>query len=140
MGFELTLPLMAVVRNRSMVDYTHCMSSRRQTSGVTLARVCLLVALLVLTAGAAWMVVQSGHRRYAVQQVTVLPEVQEYFVLVEEGGRSTPGVRLAAQPTRDEPWYLVQVYEIFADHTATFNWYRVDVATGVVTLVDLLAE
>ncbi len=100
----------------------------------------MLVGLLVLIVGAVWMVTQSGHRRYVVQQVTALPEVQKYFVLVEEGGRSTPSVRVAARPTRDEPGYLVQVYEVFADHTATFNWYRVNIATGAVTLVDLLAE
>lgn len=62
-------------------------------------------------------------------RISNLPEVKEFRQLVGENNKSTFNVRVAAYPTQDLPYYLIQVYEIFSDHQTTFGWYRYNPAT-----------
>ncbi|MBI2617240.1 hypothetical protein HYW55_03850 [Candidatus Gottesmanbacteria bacterium] len=59
-----------------------------------------------------------------IERVSKLPEVVEFQQAVEEGGRSTFHVDIAKDPTADERFYLIQVFELFPDHRTTFGWYR----------------
>lgn len=59
----------------------------------------------------------------AIQTVKNLPEVKTYT-------QNTPNsqVRLDHE---ENPNYIIQVYEVKNGHTATFNWYKVNKATGI---------
>lgn len=67
---------------------------------------------------------KANEGKLAVDLVSELPEVREFKKAVEEGGRSKFYVEMAAKPTKDEPYYLIQVFEVFPDHRATFGWYK----------------
>ena len=60
----------------------------------------------------------------AITTVKSLPEVVDYLSRVPNGLVEVNG--------DDDTQYMVQVYEIKDGHTATFNWYQVDKATGEV--------
>ena len=64
----------------------------------------------------------------AVESIRALPEVVDYEKRLAEAGTTA---HIDAQ-SEDAQW-VVQVYEIKEDHTATFNWYTVDKATGKIT-------
>lgn len=66
----------------------------------------------------------SVTKEVAVDKVKVLPEVMDYFKRVPNG--------LVVVNGEENNSYLVQVYEVTNDHTATFNWYTVDKITGKV--------
>lgn len=70
--------------------------------------------------------VENGiiSKENAVAKVKNLPEVIDYLKRVPNGIISVNG--------EEDNAYLVQVYELKNDHTATFNWYSVDKSTGVV--------
>lgn len=59
----------------------------------------------------------------AAELVKALPEVQAF--LQETGGHVT-----AQTGSPNEAVYLVQVYEVKDNHTATFNWYYVNKKDG----------
>lgn len=61
-------------------------------------------------------------KKDAVAKVKALPEVKDYLKRVSSG--------LVAINGEVDNSYLIQVYEIKNDHTATFNWYKVDKKTG----------
>lgn len=68
---------------------------------------------------------QSGVSEVdAVRMVKEMPEVKDYLKEVPNGLVDVNG--------EEENAYMVQVYEIKDGHTATFNWYTVDKATGEV--------
>ncbi|MCR4264164.1 MAG: hypothetical protein NUV98_05615 [Candidatus Roizmanbacteria bacterium] len=67
-------------------------------------------------------------------------EVQGFKKQVEKSGRSTFGVRVDRTPNEDEPYYVIQVYELFPDHRTTFNWYRVHPTTWVVERQELATD
>ena len=68
---------------------------------------------------------QEISQQAAIDAVRALPEVREYEKTLAEAGTTA---KIDAQ-SEDAEW-LVQGYEIKDDHTATFNWYRVDKTTG----------
>lgn len=68
----------------------------------------------------------TGNAR-ATDAVLALTEVQEYLA-----GGPARVVQAESPPLESEPW-SVHVFEILNDHTATFNWYKVDQKTGEVT-------
>lgn len=74
--------------------------------------------------------IDEGQR--GVERVSQLHEVKEFKKAVEEGGRSKFNIDVGAEPTKDEPFYLIQVFEVFPDHRATFEWYRYYPDTGKV--------
>ncbi len=59
-----------------------------------------------------------------IAKVRALPEVKEYLTRVPKGLVSING--------EEDATYMVQVYEVKDEHTATFNWYTVNKATGEV--------
>jgi len=67
-----------------------------------------------------WLFIQgvSGRERKAIARVKVLSEVQRFLQDVPTGK-----VDIGSS---DNESYFVHVYEVKEDHTATFNWYRVD--------------
>lgn len=60
----------------------------------------------------------------AILKVKELPEVIDYLKRVPNGLVAVNGEEINV--------YMVQVYEFKDGHTATFNWYKVDKATGSV--------
>ena len=58
----------------------------------------------------------------AVAKVKTLAEVKDYLMRVPNG--------LVAVNGEENGSYLIQVYEVKNDHTATFNWYTVNKITG----------
>ena len=63
----------------------------------------------------------------AIQIVAALPEVAEFMA-----GKTDAKIALGDTQDNSNIW-SVQVYESFPDHNATFNWYKVDKVTGVIT-------
>lgn len=61
-------------------------------------------------------------KEQATAKVKSLPEVVDYLKRVPNGIISVNG--------EEDNAYLVQVYEFKNDHTATFNWYKVNKTTG----------
>lgn len=90
----------------------------------------VLLAVIVIGAVFLWGSKGKDESASATQAISTLPEVQEFRGEVERGGRSTFSVEIGAAPTGDEPYYTVQVFEIFPDHRSTFGWYRYDPKTG----------
>ena len=72
--------------------------------------------------------------------VEKVAEVIAFKKQVDIGDRSVFTVRIDRSPTIEIPYYVVQVYEIFPDHTTTFNWYRVSPKTWVVERQDLATD
>ena len=58
----------------------------------------------------------------AVESVKKLPQVQEYLKEVSKG--------IVDVDNELDGEFNVHVYEIKDGHTATFNWYRVNIKTG----------
>jgi len=68
----------------------------------------------------------------AVNLVMNLPEVKEFFKNARASKRSKPTVEL---DRKEGNAYVVHVFEVVSDgpdeaHTATMNWYNVDIKTG----------
>ncbi len=75
---------------------------------------------------------QKNGEQEGVSLVSQLSEVAEFKKDVEKNGRSKFAVEVASEPKTDTDlgqYYLIQVFEIFPDHTATFGWYRYDPKT-----------
>lgn len=72
-----------------------------------------------------YMLKSLQFNKNAVSKVKSLPEVIEYLKRIPAG--------IIAVNGENDTSYMVQVYEIINDHTATFNWYTVSKATGEVT-------
>lgn len=66
----------------------------------------------------------SLSKEEAIAKVKALSEVTDYLKKVPNG--------LVLISGEENDQYLVQVYEIKNEHTATFNWYNVDKTTGEV--------
>lgn len=95
----------------------------------------IITGFIILIIFCGWLVfykiqpkVNKGQR--GVEFVSKLSEVQEFKKAVEENGRSTFNVVVAAELTKDNPYYLIQVFETLADHRTTFRWYRYYPDTG----------
>ncbi len=60
----------------------------------------------------------------AILKVKELPEVKTFLMSVQNG-------HVEVEQNEEDPNnYLIHVYEIVNDHTATFNWYLVNKSTG----------
>lgn len=68
---------------------------------------------------------QSITPKSAILSVQNILEVKSFLLLVPEAQVVVSGDEVDA--------YLVQVFETRDGHTATFNWYRVNKSSGVVT-------
>jgi hypothetical protein len=69
----------------------------------------------------------------AIELVWRRPEVKEWLKLFPKG-KSKLGGHAAATADHDKgDLYSVHVYEDFPDHTATLNWYSVNLKTGKIT-------
>ena len=64
----------------------------------------------------------SSSEKKALMKIRALPEVVEFLKQVPDAHVEMNG--------EEENAYLIQVYEVKDDHTATFNWYSVDKTTG----------
>ncbi len=88
----------------------------------------LIITLLVIVGGFVYFnntpKTTGMTETQAVDNVKKLPEVQDYLKRVPNA--------LVEVDNESEGQYNVHVYEIKDGHTATFNWYRVDKATGEV--------
>jgi len=63
----------------------------------------------------------------AVDIVNNLPEVKSFIA------QTTNGVVSIDEMESTDKYWVIQVYEKFSDHNATFNWYHVDKITGEAT-------
>lgn len=61
----------------------------------------------------------------AIVKVKTIPEVADYIIRV-------PQAKVEVGGDDDDDFYLIQVFEVVKDHTATFNWYTVNKMTGEV--------
>lgn len=77
--------------------------------------------------------VSNDEAQKAIDAVAKIQEVQDFKKLVEESSRSKFSIEIGALPTKNMPYYLVQVFEIFPDHQTTFAWYRYDPKSRKVT-------
>lgn len=68
---------------------------------------------------------QITSKEQAIAKVKALPEVIDYLRRVPNG--------LILVNGEDSNAYFTQVYELKNGHTATFNWYKVNKATGEIT-------
>lgn len=73
---------------------------------------------------------QTNLEQRIIKEVKQLPEVREFAALIQNAGNSRFAVDIATRPDNESPDYLIQVYEIFHDHTATFGWYRYNTQDG----------
>ena len=96
-----------------------------------------LVVLTLIGATACRLPVTSGpvtSRDDAVARVTALPDVAAWVKLVQT--RSPANQVVVEVDSEDAGIYSVHAYELVRDelseHSATFGWYEVDKASGVV--------
>lgn len=76
----------------------------------------------------------SVSHEEAVEIVRALPEVQAFISLINTKGDSEAYIEYSHDECNT---YSIHVYELKDDHTATFNWYDVNMYTGeVTTMVD----
>ncbi len=76
----------------------------------------------------------SVSQEEAVELVRARPEVQDFISLININGDSEAYIEYDHDECNT---YSIHVYEIKDDHTATFNWYSVDMYTGeITTMVD----
>ena len=85
--------------------------------------IALLIALITaLILGISFR--NQKLRTQVISKVSSLSEVKEYL-------RTVPsGQVVIDHEDKDTNSYLIHVYEIKDDHTATFNWYEVNKDTG----------
>lgn len=90
------------------------------------------VGLIVLAGALIWLFAHKSDiitEKEALEKVKALPEVQEFIALLSEDGKTASFL----VEDRGDNW-SAQVLEIVVrngeSHTATFNWYLVDKATG----------
>ena len=94
--------------------------SRQQKLYFSLA---LVLAATVIICLSYW---NNRTRQTALTRVGNLPEVKEYL------SRVPNGLIVIDHEDRDTNSYLIHVYEVVDDHTATFNWYEVNKTTGAI--------
>jgi hypothetical protein len=68
----------------------------------------------------------------ALAKVKALPDVKQFLALFKGGKSKLNGVAKIEVESEQGKW-LVHVYEQLPDHTATMNWYEVDMKTGKVS-------
>lgn len=86
-----------------------------------------ILLILAITAVIGFSFWNKGARNTAVAKVSALPEVVEYL-------RTVPSGRVVLDhEDRETNSYIIHVYEIIDNHTATFNWYTVDKTTLAIT-------
>ncbi|OGM29994.1 hypothetical protein A2801_00550 [Candidatus Woesebacteria bacterium RIFCSPHIGHO2_01_FULL_41_10] len=81
----------------------------------------ILLLVIVLIFGLVFFKPKTAKEQ-AVDNVKKLPEVQQYL-------KDVPNGKVEVD-SEEEGQINIHVYEIKDDHTATFNWYRVDVESG----------
>ena len=69
----------------------------------------------------------------AIELVWRRPDVKEWRKLFPNGKSKLGGRAVAAVDHGKGDVYTVHVYEDLPDHTATFNWYDVNLKTGKIT-------
>lgn len=86
-----------------------------------------ILLILAITAVIGFSFWNKGARNTAVAKVSALPEVSEYL-------RSVPSGRVVLDhEDRETNSYVIHVFEVVDNHTATFNWYTVDKTTLAIT-------
>lgn len=86
-----------------------------------------LLLTLAMTAVIGFSFWNKNAGNTAIAKVSALPEVSEYL-------RSVPSGRVVLDhEDRETNSYIIHVFEVVNNHTATFNWYSVDKATGSIT-------
>ncbi|AKM79499.1 MAG: hypothetical protein UX85_C0005G0052 [Candidatus Beckwithbacteria bacterium GW2011_GWB1_47_15] len=94
-----------------------------------------ILLLLIILSGLYYFNQLSKRNDKAVSLVKDIPEVQEWLNLFtgpDGTSASTDGRPIIEVDGVDGNIYTVHAYEWVSDHTATFNWYYVDLETGEV--------
>lgn len=82
---------------------------------------------LIIAAMLAFSLAKSGAKAKAIATVSALPEVQEYL-------RTVPaGIVALDHEDKETNSFVIHVYEVIDNHTATFNWYEINQDTGTVS-------
>ncbi|MEK7562084.1 MAG: hypothetical protein AAB509_00175 [Patescibacteria group bacterium] len=69
----------------------------------------------------------------AINLIKELPKVKEWLALFTGPGGTGPttgGKPIIEVDSKTAEGYTIHVYELLSDHTATFNWYSVNLKTG----------
>jgi len=74
-----------------------------------------------------------GTAEQAIALVKKRADVKEFFALFPKGKSSKTNGSPVIDAEMNEGKWMVHVYELMPDHTATRNWYTVDPASGSVT-------
>ncbi|MBU4466777.1 hypothetical protein KKF47_01780, partial [Patescibacteria group bacterium] len=75
---------------------------------------------------------QEISEKEAIDLIHNLPEVKEWLALFTGPGGTSPitGGRPAIEiDSKSAEEYTIHVYEALSDHTATFNWYSINLKT-----------
>ncbi|OGG53916.1 hypothetical protein A3H16_00500 [Candidatus Kaiserbacteria bacterium RIFCSPLOWO2_12_FULL_53_8] len=109
---------------------------------ISLKKLLVILAALVAIASLAWafgvfepqqsMLASDSETQEILDRVVALPEVQEFIRTLRAAGK----VAQFNVEDQGDTW-AVQVFEIVTEgansHTATFDWYEVDKATGAIS-------
>jgi hypothetical protein len=79
------------------------------------------------------VITKNVSEQDAINLVKNLPEVKKWLSLFAQPDGSNPktgGKPVIELGSKNENTYFIHVYELLSDHSATFNWYDVDIKTG----------
>src|SRR3989344_1171093 len=101
-------------------------SKKNVLKSVALALVALSFGIIVWILIRSYPLFANVSESKAIAYVRALPEVEQFMKTA-----GNPRVEVDHYDTEQGVW-LVQVFEIVAEHQATFNWYTVNPHTGAV--------
>ena len=97
-------------------------SYSRRTKFIFLSALILVTTLIL---GFSYQ--NQENRARAITKITALPEVVEYL-------KEVPfGIIAIDHEDKNANAYIIHVYEVVDNHTATFNWYTVNKTSGAIT-------
>ncbi|HEY9691041.1 MAG TPA: hypothetical protein V6D15_02425 [Oculatellaceae cyanobacterium] len=73
-----------------------------------------------------------------IDKIWKIPEVQQKAKEIKKRSHNTVhlGLMVAEEPTRNQPFYIVQVYESHPEQNVTIWYFRVNSKTGAISIQD----
>ena len=81
---------------------------------------------------------QASQADRIIDKIWKLKEVQQKAKEIEKRSHNTVhlGLMVANEPTRNQPFYIVQVYESHPEQNVTIWYFRVNSKTGAISIQD----